>query len=59
MAVRGQDIASVIKHQIEEFGQELTMVDVGTVVPEPSIFAFVALLAIPALYRHRRRARDS
>ncbi|MDP7637837.1 MAG: hypothetical protein QF577_09865 [Phycisphaerae bacterium] len=31
----------------------------GTVVPEPSIFAFVALLAIPALYRHRRRARDS
>ncbi len=32
MAVRGQDIASVIKRQIEEFGQELTMVDVGTVV---------------------------
>ena len=32
MAVRGQDIASVIKRQIEEFGQELTMVDVGTVI---------------------------
>ncbi len=32
MAVRGQDIASVIKHQIEEFGGELTMVDVGTVI---------------------------
>ena len=32
MAVRGQDIASVIKRQIEEFGQELTMVDVGVVV---------------------------
>jgi len=32
MAVRGQDIASVIKRQIEEFGQELTMVDTGTVV---------------------------
>lgn len=32
MAVRGQDIASVIKRQIEEFGGELTMVDVGTVV---------------------------
>ena len=32
MAVRGQDIASVIKRQIEEFGQELTMVDVGVVI---------------------------
>ncbi len=32
MTVRGQDIASVIKRQIEEFGGELTMVDVGTVV---------------------------
>ena len=32
MAVRGQDIASVIKRQIEEFGHELTMVDVGMVV---------------------------
>lgn len=32
MPVRGQDIASVIKRQIEEFDQELTMVDVGVVV---------------------------
>ena len=32
MAVRGQDIASVIKRQIEEFGHELRMVDVGVVV---------------------------
>ena len=32
MAVRGQDIASVIKRQIEEFGHDLTMVDVGVVV---------------------------
>jgi F-type H+-transporting ATPase subunit alpha len=32
MTVRGQDIASVIKRQIEEFGGELTMVDVGTVI---------------------------
>ena len=32
MAVAGQDIASVIKRQIEEFGAELTMVDVGTVI---------------------------
>ncbi len=32
MAVRGQDITSVIKQQIEQFGAELTMVDVGTVV---------------------------
>ena len=32
MAVRGQDITSVIKHQIEEFDHELTMVDVGTVI---------------------------
>ena len=32
MAVRGQDITSVIKRQIEEFGSDVTMVDVGTVV---------------------------
>ena len=32
MAVRGQDIASVIKRQIEEFGHELTLVDVGVVI---------------------------
>ena len=32
MAVSGQDIASVIKRQIEEFGGELTMVDVGSVI---------------------------
>jgi len=29
---RGQDIVSVIKQQIEQFGAELTMVDVGTVL---------------------------
>ncbi|MCH7786251.1 MAG: F0F1 ATP synthase subunit alpha, partial [Chloroflexi bacterium] len=32
MGARGQDIASVIKRQIEEFGTQLTMVDVGVVV---------------------------
>ena len=32
MAVRGQDIASVIKRQIEEFGKNISMVDVGVVV---------------------------
>ncbi len=32
MAVRGQDIASVIKRQIEEFGKAISMVDVGVVV---------------------------
>ncbi len=32
MAVRGQDIASVIKRQIEGFGGQLQMVDVGVVV---------------------------
>ncbi|MEC9293315.1 MAG: F0F1 ATP synthase subunit alpha [Chloroflexota bacterium] len=32
MAVRGQDIASVIKRQIEDFGGDITQVDVGTVV---------------------------
>ena len=32
MTTRGQDIASVIKRQIEEFGGEIGMVDVGTVV---------------------------
>jgi F-type H+-transporting ATPase subunit alpha len=32
MTVRGQDIASVIKRQIQDFGAELTMVDSGVVV---------------------------
>ena len=32
MPTSGQDIASVIRRQIEEFGQELSMVDVGTVI---------------------------
>jgi F-type H+-transporting ATPase subunit alpha len=32
MATRGQDITSVIKRQIQEFGGSVTMVDVGTVV---------------------------
>ena len=32
MAVRGQDIASVIKKQIEGFGKDLGMVDIGTVI---------------------------
>ena len=32
MTVRGQDIASVIKRQIQEFGRDLTLVDVGVVV---------------------------
>ncbi len=32
MAVRGEDIATIIRRQIEQFGAELTMVDVGTVV---------------------------
>ena len=32
MTVHGQDITSVIKRQIQEFGGQVTMVDVGTVV---------------------------
>ncbi|HEX78469.1 MAG TPA: F0F1 ATP synthase subunit alpha [Dehalococcoidia bacterium] len=32
MVVGGQDITSIIRQQIERFGAELTMVDVGTVV---------------------------
>ena len=32
MATRGQDIVSVIKQQIEQFGAQVTMVDVGKVV---------------------------
>ena len=32
MATRGQEIVSLIKRQIEEFGGDLTLVDVGTVV---------------------------
>ncbi len=32
MTTRGQDIASVIKQQIEQFGMAVSMVDVGTVI---------------------------
>ena len=32
MAVRGQDIASVIRRQIEGFDQDLSLVDEGTVI---------------------------
>ena len=32
MTTGGQDIVSVIKQQIEQFGAALTMVDVGTVI---------------------------
>ncbi|MBA7661648.1 ATP synthase subunit alpha [subsurface metagenome] len=32
MTIRGQDIVSVIKKQIEQFGMAVTMVDVGTVI---------------------------
>ena len=32
MTARGQDIVSVIKQQIEQFGAQVTMVDVGTVI---------------------------
>ena len=32
MTTRGQDIVSLIKRQIEEFGTELSLVDVGTVI---------------------------
>jgi len=32
VTTRGQDIASVIKQQIEQFGMAVTMVDVGTVI---------------------------
>ena len=32
MASRGQDIVSVIKQQIEQFGETVALVDVGTVI---------------------------
>ena len=32
MTIRGQDIVSVLKQQIEQFGMAVTMVDVGTVI---------------------------
>ncbi len=32
MATRGQDIISVIKQRIEQFGMPVTVVDVGTVI---------------------------
>ena len=32
MTTRGQDIAAVLKRQIEEFGGETTLTEVGTVV---------------------------
>jgi F-type H+-transporting ATPase subunit alpha len=32
MTTRGEDIVSILKQQIEQFGTEVTMVDVGTVI---------------------------
>ena len=32
MTTRGEDIVSIIKQQIEQFGTAVTMVDVGTVI---------------------------
>ena len=32
MATRGEDIVSILKQQIEQFGTAVTMVDVGTVI---------------------------
>ena len=32
MTIRGQDIVSVLKQQIEQFGTAATMVDVGSVI---------------------------
>src|SRR4030067_1534157 len=32
MTIRGQDIVSVLKRQIEQFGKTTAMVDVGTVI---------------------------
>ncbi|MCJ7604745.1 MAG: F0F1 ATP synthase subunit alpha, partial [Dehalococcoidales bacterium] len=32
MATRGEDIVSILKQQIQQFGSEVTMVDVGTVI---------------------------
>ncbi len=32
MATKGEDIVSVIKQQIEQFGMAVAMTDVGTVV---------------------------
>ena len=32
MATRGEEIVSIIKQQIEQFGTAVTMVDVGTVI---------------------------
>ena len=45
MAVRGQDITSVIKRQIQDFGGEITMVDVGTVVASGDGVATVQALS--------------
>ena len=41
MPSAGQDIASVIKKQIEEFGGELSMVDVGTVIEAADVVASI------------------
>ena len=32
MTTRGEDIVSILKQQIEQFGTAVTMVDVGTVI---------------------------
>ncbi len=38
MSPNSQDIASIIKRQIEEFGGDFSMVDIGTVVEADSPF---------------------
>ena len=45
MASRGQEIASIIKQQIEQFGTSVTMTDVGTVVEVGDAIARVHGLA--------------
>jgi F-type H+-transporting ATPase subunit alpha len=45
VTIRGQDIVSVIKQQIEQFGTTVTMVDVGTVIEVGDSIARVQGLA--------------
>ena len=54
MAVRGQDIASIIRRQIEDFGVSIETVDVGSVIQIGDGIATVHGLTGSALRRANR-----
>ena len=47
MAISGPEIVSLIKRQIEEFGGDLTLVDVGTVVQVEAVPVATPVAPVP------------